>query len=145
MTFRLLDYVAIIVLTVSITSCSKNADGAKSSSIVGSWEWVRTDGGFAYHIHETPVTTGNKIELKMESNHKYFIFTNGILTSQGTYSLETKKCTHDHTDKACINFSVDRDMMIERVNKDSLELSDEAYDGIGSLYQRKQTDGHILH
>jgi hypothetical protein len=129
----------IAAMAVIISSCSKNTEKVvKNSNVVGSWEWLRTDGGLANQIHDTPVSTGNIVKLRIEEDNKYYMFTNGILTSQGTYLLESRKCIHDQRNKTFINFSSDRDMMVETVNEDLLALSDEAYDGIESLFQRKQ-------
>ena len=84
--------------------------------LAGTWQWVRTDGEIGYHLHETPVSTGKNIDLKIGFDNKYYIYTNGYLTSEGTYLLETRKCIHDHTDKSFINFSspTDYDLMVEK-------------------------------
>jgi predicted protein tyrosine phosphatase len=134
-----------IVITGIVTGCSKQADKATNKEgLVGTWQWVRTDGGFAFHIHETPITTGKNIDLKITSDKKYYIYTNGSLTSEGTYLPETRKCIHDFKDKTVINFSSpsDYDFMVEKVNKENLYLSDETYDGIGSGYKRKNLNGN---
>jgi hypothetical protein len=101
-----------------------------------------TDGGFANNIHETPSSTGNNIILKFANDDKYFYYKNGNLISYGTYTLETRKCIHDHNDKPFINFSSTSDpgLMIEKLDSNNLELSDEAYDGAGSIYRRQRED-----
>jgi len=131
--------VCLSFLLTIITSCSKNDNYTfDNQNLTGTWKWVRTDGGIANHIHETPASTGNNIDLKITSDYKYFIYTNGTLSSQGTYNLEIRNCIHDHTDKNVINFSTstDPDMMIENVDNLNLELSDDVYDGTSSLYVR---------
>ncbi len=132
-----------IIVTEFITGCSKQVEKSTvEKSLVGTWQWVRTDGGFAFHIHETPVTTGKNIDLKIASDGKYSIYTNSVLTSEGTYVLEKRKCIHDLTDKTFINFSSDYDFMVEQIDKMNLEVSDEAHDGIGSSYKRKSLNGN---
>ena len=127
-----------IVMIISITSCSKRADKPSvEDSLTGTWEWVSTNGGIANHIHETPASTGENIYLKITTDGNYFRYTNGVLTSNGTYVLLTRKCIHDLTDKTFIDFSSDYDFMIERLDKQNLEVSDEAFDGIGSSYKPK--------
>jgi hypothetical protein len=137
---KLLSYfsaVCIFALVTTFTSCSKNKSDNKS--LTGTWKWVRTDGGIAFHIHETPANTGKNIDLQFTDDNHYTIYTNGAITSQGTYSLETQNCIHDHSDKKVINFSSPllSDMMIERIDNLSLDLSDNAYDGCGSSYTRQ--------
>jgi hypothetical protein len=123
-----------------VTGCSRQTGQTlDGNGLVGTWQWVRSDGGFGYHIHDTPASTGKNIELKFLDNSRYAIYTNGAITSQGTYTLENKQCIHDHKAKTFINFSSasDADMMIEKMEGGTLELSDEHFDGIGSIYQRK--------
>lgn len=124
-------------VAILMSSCSKDND--VSDKLVGTWQWVRTDGGLAYHIHHTPASTGKFIDLKIARGNRYYIYTNGILTSQGTFTISTQNCIHDHEDKAFLDFSgnTERDMMIEDVTDNELHLSDNAHDGIGSLYTRK--------
>lgn len=119
--------------------CSKEAEqSSEADRLAGTWQWLRTDGGIAFHIHETPSSTGHNIDLKMAADGTYALYTNGAQTSGGTYALEKRTCIHDHTEKTYINFSADVDVMVERVNKETLDVSDEAYDGVGSSYKRKQ-------
>ena len=130
-------FLITILVTGFITGCTKKVEkSTNEASFIGTWEWVRTDGGFAFHIHETPVTIGKNIDLKITADGKYFIYTNSVLTSEGTYVLETRKCIHDYTDKTFIN-SPDFNFMVEHVDKENMEVSDENDDGVGSLYKRK--------
>ncbi len=140
---KVIYFLVTLLATVSITSCSKEVGKPTvEESLVGAWQWVRTDGGFAFHIHETPITTGKNIDLKITTNGKYSIYTNGALTSNGTYALEKRKCIHDHMEKTFINLSSDDDFMIEKVDRENLEVSDEVHDGIGSSYKRKSLNGN---
>lgn len=125
----------MVLLTIAV-SCEM--EELTITSLTGKWEWVSTEGGFAAHIHDTPASTGKKIQLELRDNNKYFVYTNGQITSEGTYSLSLKKCIHDHSQKQWINFSSDQNMMVERLDSEQLYLSDESYDGIGHLYSRLQ-------
>lgn len=131
-------YVSIAASLFSV-ACSKNMSPATGeNNLTGGWQWVRSDGGFGYHIHDTPASTGKNIELRFSDADGYAFYTNGALTSQGTYKLEKKQCIHDKAVKTLINFSgADTDLMIEKMDGGTMELSDEHYDGIGSVYQRK--------
>lgn len=137
---------AFAIIVFSISACSKQTgkaaagNASENKGLVDSWEWVRTDGGLAYHIHDTPLSTGKHIVLKMAGDSTYSIYTNNELTLQGTYTLETRTCIHDHTQKSFILFSSGQGMMIEKLERESLQLSDESHDGLGSQYKRAVTN-----
>jgi hypothetical protein len=126
-------------LFFSVTSCSKTGIQHRNDALLfGSWQWERTAGGLAGHIHDTPQSTGQTIELKLSENKRYTITTNGIVSSEGTYWLSTKKCIHDCSDKTFIDFSADPDQMVELSSGNQLLLSDEATDGLMSHYKRQR-------
>lgn len=127
----------LLVLTLILTSCtdqinSKNEDG----SIATTWSWTSSSGGIA-GITNTPASTGKNIDLIIYSDNKYSIYTNGKISSQGTYTIGAQKCIHDNTVKNVIIFSNDTSMMIEKIDTVNLILSDEFYDGFTVSYIRK--------
>lgn len=136
-------FLQTIAVMMFVTSCSKEVHTPSvKEGLIGTWEWVGTDGGIANHIHKTPANTGKNVDLKITSDGKYSVYTNGVLTSNGTYVLSTRKCIHDHADKTLIDFSSDYDVMVERIDEENLEVSDEGFDGLGSGYKRKSTNGN---
>ena len=119
-------------------SCSKSADiSPVDKALSGDWNWVKTEGGFGDHIKDNPASTGKNMLLEFSAGRKYCIYINGIVSSEGNYTIETANCIHDHYDKSFINFSHDPDLMIEQFNDNSLVLSDETYDGLASTWSRK--------
>ena len=131
----------LVVFAVSLLpSCGKSlAQQAVDEKILGSWEWVRTDGGIANHIHETPASTGQEKTLLLNANNTYVIMVNSAVFSQGTFIVESKQCIHDGTMKPYIKFSHDPGMMVEVADSSFLKLSDEANDGTDSQYHRTGT------
>ena len=123
--------------TITETGSGNNQTG--DTTLAGTWRWVRTDGGIGDNIHETPLSTGNQLALTLTAGGTYLIFTNGFKTSEGIYTLQTKTCIHDRTDKTFINFSADQDLMVEKIDSKNLWLSDEFYDGVGTMYERSST------
>jgi hypothetical protein len=128
----------LLVLILKTVSCRDEAN--VENSLAGRWEWVNTEGGFANHIHDTPVSKRKRVEVEFTNANTYRVLINGAETSKGTYRLTPKKCIHDHKDKPMIIFSSpsEQDMMIELINKNILRLSDEQYDGVQSNYRREK-------
>ena len=136
---------AVVIALVIIAACTKYTDvpskieTTSDTTLVGTWQWVRTDGGIADNIHDTPAATGKQLELQLSGDGVYAVFTNGTLTSQGTYNLEKRTCIHDRATKTYLVFSADPGLMVEEINKTNLLVSDENADGVDHLYKRLQT------
>ena len=123
-----------------LTACTKKElKETTETRYQGTWEWIRTDGGIASNIHETPQSTGKSISLKLTAGNQYVFTANDAITSEGTYTVETRKCIHDGTNKTFLNFSAtaDKDLMVESIGENTLTLSDEAHDGLISVYGRQ--------
>jgi hypothetical protein len=130
----LLVLIVLFFITIS-TSCSEN-NVDSDRNFLGTWSWKSSSGGIA-GTTATPSSTGKNIDLKLTSDGKYFYFTNGIISSQGTYNLGSQNCIHDHSDKKVLIFSNDESMMVEKIDNSSLLLSDEHYDGFSNSYIKK--------
>lgn len=134
----------VLILTILLvscpvfTSCSKDGSGLSiNNQLQGEWQWQRTDGGFAFNIHETPATTGNNIVLKIEENNQYSFSTNGIVTSAGTYTITYGNSIYDKEDKPFIHFSNDGSWVVLSLSTIQLSIADNANDGVGSDYTKK--------
>ncbi|HAO47750.1 MAG TPA: hypothetical protein PLZ45_15830 [Ferruginibacter sp.] len=130
----------ILVCTLlAVSSCTKPAKDDTGTGLAGDWDWVQTDGGIANHIHETPASTGKNIVLRISGNNSYQVITNGVITNQGTIDFTSQVCIHDNSSKKVIVFSnpLELPMMIEKPIGSTLELSDNANDGILVQYRRK--------
>lgn len=128
----------LLTLCVLI-SCAKSPFTKQGTALRGTWIWVRTDGGFANHIHDTPASTGKNIKWVFSSANSYKIYHGDTLYSGGTYQLLQRECIHDHTMKKMIDFSTptDQDLMIESQGGKTIMLSDEMFDGLGSEFVLK--------
>jgi len=129
----------LILLLLLTVACEK--EDLNIQALNGKWQWVRTDGGFAHHIHDTPASTGKNIVFEFTSNGTFREYINGYLTSEGAYKLENRQCIHDHTNKPVIFFPSGKEMMIEKTEDGFLYLSDEYFDGLDSQY-KKIEDGN---
>jgi hypothetical protein len=136
-----------LFLMILIAAFACEDQEAAPSTLTGKWEWIRTDGGYAFHIHHTPQSTGKAVILELSTNQTYRHYVNGVLNSQGIFSLSKRKCIHDHQQKEVISFSSDtyavvpEEMMIESVDDQYLFLSDDHYDGLDSQYRRAGASG----
>lgn len=130
-------YLALVIL-LSIASCSKEGTPT-SSDLAGTWQWVRTDGGFAFNIHDTPASTGKQIELVLTREKEYAFYTNGQLTDKGTYTLRMEQSIHLQQKRRVIEFANSGEMMVyDSIVIDSLSLVDNFPDGVGSQYVKKK-------
>ncbi|HEY1112149.1 MAG TPA: hypothetical protein VGE66_01250 [Chitinophagaceae bacterium] len=131
-------FLLITLITLGVVSCTKEKTDPPAADLTGVWQWVRSDGGIGNNIHYTPATTGKQVTLKLTADRQFFFYSHGVLTSQGTYTLENGTCIHDGKQKTRINFSSCPDQMIHLLEDKSLHLSDEAHDGISSQYSRAE-------
>lgn len=139
--FKYLKGIGLLFLLPILASCSDSDDNSNDKNLIGTWSWIFSSGGIAGTVY-SPATTGKNIDLEITSDNKYFYYTNGILSSQGTYTLETQNCIHDHTNKKVLFFSNNESMMIEKIDNSNLFLSDDNFDGFSNSYIRKNKTFH---
>lgn len=128
--------IVLIIALFSMISC-RSDDNTDTSSLVGDWEWASTYGGIA-NITETPTTTGNTILLSFTSDNKYTIKTNGIVTSEGTFTLYKDVSNLEHYERTYINFSNYSTKMIANNDDENLILGDDVNDGFTYTYKKKK-------
>ena len=133
--FKYIKGIGLLFLITTIIFCSDNDDNS-DKNLIGTWSWVSSSGGIT-GTTTTPASTGKNIDLKFTSDGKYFYYTNGIVTSEGTYKFSTQKSIVDGTYKKSIDFSTSGEMVIEKIDNTNLYLSDNYYDGFGSIYIKK--------
>src|SRR5918993_649907 len=104
-------YHAVLIVGFALSihaSCNKSAAKvAVDERLVGGWQWIRTDGGIANNIHETPASTGKEKVLFLRADHTYSISINNVPESEGHFNIESKKCIHDGETKPFIRFEHD--------------------------------------
>ncbi|MDP3314061.1 hypothetical protein [Lutibacter sp.] len=129
---------------MEIISCSSD-DNTKidNSDLVGKWNWTNTDGGIAFHIHETPELTGKIIHLSLMENYTYSITENGNEISNGFYELIIKKSIYSGELERFIQFPENHQYtgivmkgIIKTFENIRLDISDNNHDGIGSGFVR---------
>jgi len=134
--------VYLFVISLGIISCNSNNDTEiDNSDIVGKWNWINTDGGISYNIHETPQTTGKTIYLNLMKNYEYSLTVNGIEISSGIYELIMEKSIYSGEIERSIQIPENQkatEINIKGIIKTSetnkLDILDNNYDGIGSSF-----------
>lgn len=135
----------LLILALGIVACqSDEKTKISNTDLIGTWDWTNTDGGIAYHIHETPETTGKTIRLILMRNYQYSITENGNEISNGTYELTMKRSIYTQEEERFIKYSDIENQyqnviltgIIEVLENKTLTISDNNHDGLGSLFQK---------
>ena len=121
---------------LALLSC-RNDDELDIEPLVGDWTWVSTSGGINGQINDTPTSTGKTIIMKLDSDKKYTITTNGTVTNEGTFSLYKNVSNLEHYERVYIDFSNAPDQMIVNIEEKTLILSDDVNDGYTYTYKKK--------
>jgi len=129
---------SICIYSLLLSACTKQQSTIENTNLEGNWQWLSTDGGLANHIHETPTSTGKQIVLSIAANSTYTLYTNGLVTEQGNFTLSNQTCIHNAKTKRYINFSgIMTDGMVESIENGTLLLSDEAHDGLTQSFAKQ--------
>lgn len=144
--------IIFFIFAIGFISCSSNDETKiENSDIIGKWNWISTDGGFAFHIHEKP-TTENTFQLSLMKNYVYSIARNGNEVESGTYELVMKKSIYSGEMERFIicyaknqqlqNIEIVQNVVINGIIKvyetNKLDISDNNYDGIGSGFVKTE-------
>ena len=114
-------------------------------NIIGEWNWIGTDGGMAFHIHETPESTGKSIQIKLTNDYEFTLTENDNVILNCTYELTLEKSIYSGELEKFIKLSENYQNknivvngIIAFISNDTLTIADNSYDGIGSGFIRKK-------
>ncbi|HKJ78177.1 MAG TPA: hypothetical protein VKA10_01525 [Prolixibacteraceae bacterium] len=80
-------FTALVLMLIAI-SCSEGIEiNTSEYEFVGDWNWISTDGGLVFNIHETPQTADKSIQLKLTDDSKYSVLENNVVVASGTYEI----------------------------------------------------------
>ncbi|MDQ6472374.1 hypothetical protein RB619_17135 [Flavobacterium sp. LHD-80] len=139
--------ITFFILAISLISCSSESDSnSGKSGIYGKWNWVRTDGGIAFHLHSTPASTGNSIQLSLNKDKTFSITKNGKTTASGNYEITMQKSIFTGEMEKFISCNITENLqeslditirgIITNSESNKLEISENNPDGIGSGFVR---------
>ena len=116
----------------------------EGSDLIGSWDWVSTTGGLSGRLNRTPASTGTTVRLDLLANGRYAIAEDSDEHSRGTYTITLQRSIYSGEEDRYITYSKDLPPVgvafsgiIRLVGGDSLTISDNSHDGIGSLFVRR--------
>ena len=128
----------IVIIMIGCENESQNIN----SRLTDTWKWIRTDGGFNAHIHETPISTGNSYLLKFSGNNKISILKNDTTFFTGKYEIEKKESIYSGDMENYIKISDQCHIQnivingIMKIDSNTLTISDNAHDGLSREYKK---------
>jgi hypothetical protein len=138
-----LSFILLTLVILSAHSCGrrdhdKNGGGChnpkpQTNTVVsGTWKLQNVSGGIAGGT-QTPT---KNITLTIGVDNTYFFVTDGVKTSQGTYSVNEKTSQIHKTTKQFLDFSNDGSFILDNSINNQLGLGQDAYDGQNYAYVR---------
>lgn len=121
----------LLLLSISFLNCTNDDETLEDPEITGNWIWIESTGGIDGRT-DTPTSTGNQIKLEISKNTITRI-TNGVITSQLTYSIETKESILFGEQREMIVFENDFNQTFE-LTQTQLILVDECTDCFRNVY-----------
>ena len=109
----------------------------ESTSLVGSWQWVSSSGGFTGQDVQTPASTKTTKVIQFTSTNQFISYQNGVKDQEITYTLQKGKSIYDASGQSdLIDFATARSRYSYRLGNNQLYLFDEVTDGYTHLYVR---------
>ncbi len=133
-------FLLLSLLMISVLSCRTSDDESTISNtdLVGTWNWISTEGGINAQINDTPQSTGKIIHLELTNDFKYSITENGNQTSNGTYVLSMEKSIYSGNNERFIVLSNNQEVVMKGIinvnNTNKLVIADNNHDGVTSTY-----------
>ncbi len=137
--FSKFKYIIFIIIVLSLTSCGSSGDGTKKQfgdEFTGTWNWVRTTGGFAGGMI-TPDSTGKNIKLVFSGDGKVLQFEDMSIIFSGTYQV-TKDITIFSQDSVPVIIFGKMTYSYLFPSENNLMLIENVYDGFTYEYIKEK-------
>lgn len=121
------------LLIVGLSAC-ESSEPVKSNDITGTWEWVRTTGGFA-GVDLKP-ENGEKRILTLNRDLTYKSLHNDSLVSEGKYTLSKGTSYLLNKEVEFVKIGQSMEAFYE-IKGDQLYLNEDVNDGFNYTYKKK--------
>ena len=142
---RLATYTILLVgMCLSLCNCSEmhvptGTSGAQSdSTYIGSWNWVRSVGGFAGRTI-TPATEGYAIRIELTRDSIDNVYRDGSLMESRRFSIRRCKNPYSPDSVDVISYSFPPEVQVQNISligPDTLNLIDQCMDCYNHYYVR---------
>ncbi len=137
--------VILLTLCSFLLGCSKQtptqASSISDSTYFGSWNWIRTAGGYTGGIMSTPGTLGYSVKIELTSDSILKVYHADTFFASGPFSIHREWLPNglDSVDViTCPDTISSRPQYIRLIGRDTLNLVDQCMDCYSSFYSRAQ-------
>jgi hypothetical protein len=131
-----------IILVFVLLSCTKVRITEKSNSVeapaslLGTWDWITTFGGFA-NVKYTPASTGERKVIELTADYFFREYVNDRLSHESKFHI-VKSTTIYGGDSTLliVNMATMPYVSFKIRSLDTLVLYEEAYDGFEHIFKR---------
>lgn len=133
---KTINVLLVFSIAFVLASCQKD-NGLKNSSILGSWEWLKSSGGIAGVVY-TPETQGYSQLIEFNANDIYKLYRNGQLQNEAHYTLLQDTSILSNTMVDMVQYEDgSRQSFSSSSNDDTLFLREDVFDGFDHIYIRR--------
>lgn len=128
----------LIFFVFLLSFCSlKNDHGDTPSTltIVGTWYWQKSSGGFSGKEVITPESTGVDKKLVFDTHNEVTVFTNDTQTGKYIYTITMGNSIFDAKEHYLLNFN-GMNYVIQYIDNKNLSIQDNFVDGYVLTYVR---------
>lgn len=134
-------YLSLFLITIMLYACNKDDDIPQlHSEIYGTWHLKTSMNGIDGSTTNYPEDTGEHIALVIKTNDSLHVILNDKIENSGTYEIIQKESLIYREEKDFIYYknadNTDTFEFIIKLESDNLIIEQDAYDGLGWLFQR---------
>jgi hypothetical protein len=138
---RIMVLMVVVLAFVLLVQCSDKGSESIDSNIVGTWNWIRSTGGYSGHDVITPGTFHAPQVLHIHGDSRYVWYIADTIYQQGAYRLESRQIEPGLITKVLLleqpsGLIDDPAYIIDYVGRDSLVVVEDCFDCFTKTYIR---------
>lgn len=127
-------FILIAAILLVLLSCKKEEHNP-TNSLIGSWSWESTSGGFSGSIEYS--SPGNSQELIFHDTHHYTWLKNGSIYKEGTYTLQIGESFITHKTRCLLDLGqISIPVFFTEIENNTLFLCEDVMDGLNHVFQK---------